>query len=483
MYVLILLLFPLAAALAVLISGNKLSKTIALIASFFHLAFTKYLYWFVIPNAESGLSYTAPWIPAMKASLSFQADGLSYIMVLLTNFLIPVIILATYNRTIKNSAVFYSLILAMQFALNGVFLAADGLLFYVFWELALLPVFFISWLWSDEPNKGIRNKAIFKFFIYTIAGSLFMLAGMIMLYAKTNSFAINDWYNSSLTIGEQSVIFWLIFIAFAIKIPVFPFHTWQPETYRVAPTAGTMLLSGIMLKMGIYGIIRWLMPVVPGAFFQFTPIVIVLATIGIVYGSVIAIMQNNLKRLLAYSSFAHVGLIVAGIFSFSMAGLQGAIVQSFAHGVNVVALFFAADIIFNRLQTNEIDRMGGIRLLAPKFATGFMIAVLASVALPTTNAFIGEFLLLFGVYSYNTILSVFAGLTIILGAVYMLRMYQRVMLGEERSNTASFADLTKSELLVFLLLGITIFICGLYPNFMLELINPVIENLMQISLR
>jgi NADH-quinone oxidoreductase subunit M len=310
-----------------------------------------------------------------------------------------------------------------------------------------------------------------------------MLLGFVYLYQKGGSFSVSALYGLGLTDTEQSFLFWAFFIAFAIKIPVFPFHTWQPDTYQEAPSAGTMLLAGIMLKMGLYSLLRWLLPVLPHGVMLWTPLVIVLAVIGVIYGSVIAMKQDNLKKLLAYSSFAHVGLITAGIFTLTREGFQGATVQMFAHGFNVVGLFFAAEIILQRTGTLCISQLGGIRNVAPKFATAFMVVVLASVALPTTNAFIGEFLLLYGVYEYNTWLSVVAGLTIILGAVYMLRMYQLVMLGETNNKTEGFRDLSRNELIVFVLIIIGIFQLGLAPKMFMTYVQPSLDLILNYSLR
>jgi NADH-quinone oxidoreductase subunit M len=238
-----------------------------------------------------------------------------------------------------------------------------------------------------------------------------------------------------------------------------------------------------MLKMGLYSLIRWLLPIMPHGVMALNPVFITLSVIGIVYGSIIAIQQSDIKRLLAYSSFAHVGLIAAGVFSLTINGLQGAVVQMLAHGINVVGAFFAGEIILRRTGTLEIAKLGGIRNVAPKFATVFIIMVLASVALPTTNAFVGEFLLLFSTYEYNTWLAIVAGLTIILGAVYMLKMYQRTMLGEVNSLTAGFADLTVSELSVFVLLITAVFVCGVYPKPIFELAGPALDNILKYTLR
>jgi NADH-quinone oxidoreductase subunit M len=273
----------------------------------------------------------------------------------------------------------------------------------------------------------------------------------------------------------------LFFLAYAIKIPIIPFHTWQPDTYSSAPTQGTMLLSGIMLKMGLYSLLRWLLPIVPMGTANNTSLVIGLCIIGVVYASTIAIMQTDLKKLFAYSSIAHVGLIAAGIFALNVQGIQGGLVQMLAHGINVVGLFYCADIIINRTGSSDINTLGGIRLLSPRFATYFIIIVLGSVALPLTNSFVGEFMLLLGLFEYNTWAALVAGLTVILGAVYMLRMYQKVMLGDVNQNVTVFEDLKWNEELVLATISILIFAFGIFPKPMLELVAPISEHIFRLS--
>lgn len=483
MLLIITLFLPLVFALLTFVSGNRYAKYVSLTGGVLTFAGSLALNQALTANGLQPLTYTHHWITNPVIAFSLSLDGLALSLVILTTLLVPLIVLATYRKQIDNAKTFYSLIMLMQFGLLGVFLAADGFLYYVFWELALIPIYFIALLWGENQDKAFRNRAIFKFFVYTLAGSLFMLIGFIYLYQYAGSFSVSALYGLNLSDSEQKILFWAFFIAFAIKIPVFPFHTWQPDTYKEAPTAGTMLLSGIMLKMGLYSLLRWLLPILPQGVFFWTPFVIVLAVIGVIYGSIIAIKQDDLKKLLAYSSFAHVGLITAGIFTLTREGLQGAVVQMFAHGFNVVGLFFAAEIVLQRTGTLSIAQLGGIRHVAPKFATAFMIVVLASVALPTTNAFIGEFLLLFGVYEYNTWLAVVAGLTIILGAVYMLRMYQLTMLGEVNDSTAAFDDLHATELLIFIVLIIGIFALGVAPKTFMSMVQPSLDVILNYSLR
>jgi NADH-quinone oxidoreductase subunit M len=277
---------------------------------------------------------------------------------------------------------------------------------------------------------------------------------------------------------DQNLVFWALFVAFAIKMPVFPFHTWQPDTYTMAPAQGTMLLSGIMLKMGIYGLIRWLVPIVPMAFQEWGMTAIVLSVIGIVYASCIALVQKDYKRLIAYSSIAHVGLIAAGLLTWTTIGVQGAMVQMISHGVIAVGLFFIVEIIFERTKSRSLLELGGIRNVAPALTAVFIIVMLGSVALPLTSGFIGEFLLINSLFQYHNILGAVAGLTIILGAVYMLVAFQRAMSGETNAITTAFKDLTIQEKLVlFPIVGI-ILVIGVYPNFILEISEPAVKNLL-----
>jgi len=477
----ILILFPLVAALLMLMVKPEHAKRLALSAAFIELALSIYALSKFKINAEPQMMVNLVWIQSLGIHFKVAMDGISILLVLLTTVLVPLIILSSFSREIKNPNTFYSLILFMQMALVGVFTAMDGFLFYIFWELALIPIWFICLLWGGEN----RARITFKFFVYTLFGSLLMLVGLIYLYLHTlgsHSFDIKALYTAgaSLSSAEQTWIFWALFIAFAIKMPVFPFHTWQPDTYTVAPTQGTMLLAGIMLKMGTYGLIRWLLPMAPLGVQQWGNTAMILSIISILYASVIAIMQKDFKRLIAYSSIAHVGLISAGIFSLTVQGLQGGMMQMLAHGINVVGLFFVVDVLFNRTKTQEISQLGGIRNVTPYFATMFMVVLLGSVALPLTNGFIGEFLLINGVYQYNAYMAGFAGLTVILGAVYMLRSYQKIMLGETNSLTATFTDLSFNEKAVFVPIVLLIIIMGVYPKPILDIAEPAIKHIVEL---
>ncbi|MDP9047261.1 MAG: NADH-quinone oxidoreductase subunit M [Bacteroidota bacterium] len=475
MTVSILIFLPVIAGLAVLLFKNGTAKHAALTFSVAELAIAGIFLSRFVPDATVQFAVDTPWIPKLGIYFNAGIDGISMVMVLLTTLLVPLIVLTTYKHEYKNEPVFYALILFMQAGLLLVFTALDGFLFYVGWEVALIPIYFICALWGGEN----RIRVTLKFFIYTFSGSLFMLLGIIYLYLQTpaKTYDLFQFYNLNLDAHHQSWVFSAFFLAFAIKMPLFPFHTWQPDTYTEAPSAGTMMLSGIMLKMGIYGVIRWLIPNAPLGFFEWRGFAIVLSVIGIVYASIIAFKQKDGKRLVAYSSIAHVGLISAGIFAWSLQGVQGAMIQMLSHGINVVGLFFIWDIISRRLNTRDINEMGGIAKVAPKFALAFLIIVLGTVALPLTNGFVGEFLLLNAVFQVNIWLVAIAGLTMIFGAVYMLRMYKKVMQGEINLLTSVFTDVSGSEKLVLGIICALIVIIGIYPQPILHISEAAVRNL------
>ncbi|MFN5317706.1 MAG: NuoM family protein [Bacteroidia bacterium] len=456
------------------------AKKIALASTLTSAALTAYVIYLFNINYRKGFLANmqgiveVPWIKNLGVEFFIGLDGISLLMVILTNFLLPLIVLSTWKREFSPSGLFYFLMLAMQGALVGVFVSLDGFLYYIFWELALIPIYFIILLWGGENKVRIT----FKFFIYTLSGSLVMLAAIIYLYLIAgNSFHIGSWYNLQLDPITQRWIFWAFFLAYAIKIPLLPFHSWQPDTYTTAPNSGAMLLSGIMLKMGIYSIIRWILPITPHAVVAYSDVAIIMCIAGVLYGSWVAIGQRDYKRMVAWSSIAHVGLITSGIFTLSQVGIQATLIQMIAHGVNVVGLFFVCEILSTRLNTNHMDDLGGIRQLAPVFASVFMVITFASAALPLTNSFIGEFMLLNALYETDYYYAGLAGLTIIMGAVYMLRGYQSVMLGD-KVQTQGFVDLTMQERLVFFpIVGLILFF-GIYPQFIFNLTDESVKFLL-----
>lgn len=486
-----LLLLPLVGSGLVFAWKNKSGKYLALGIALVQMLLTFYILsdFDFTPTVDSVLQHEInyPWSQFIKSTLHFGIDGMSMLLLLLTNILTPLIILSSFNENVSYRNSFYGLILLMQFGLVGVFTSLDGLLFYIFWEVTLIPIWFIAGLWGQE-NK--RFEFTTKFFVYTFVGSLFMLAGLIYVYNHSASFALTDLYNAQLNETQQTVVFWFIFFAFAVKLPVFPFHTWQPDTYTYSPTQGSMLLSGIMLKMAVYGVMRYLLPITPIPIAGISgQIVIILAIVGIVHGALIAIIQNDMKRIIAYSSFSHVGLMVAGIFAsavltlrgtFTIEGGEGALVQAFAHGINVAGLFYCADILYKRFKTRDIRQMGGLAKVTPKFAVLFLIIILGSMGVPLTNGFIGEFILIKSVFDFNATAAVIAGLTIILCAVYLLRFYGKAMFGEGDVSVLSTAkDLSGVEFSVLASLTVFVILLGIFPQPVIDMVSSSLKFIYQ----
>ena len=481
MLTLLLIFWPLLATLIFFVVKPHDAKKWALTASIIELAISLAIVLTFDSSGAAQFVVNYPWIQSLGISFHMGIDGISLLLVLLTTILTPLIILSSFKHQYENAPSFYGLVLFMEMSLIGVFCALDGFLFYIFWEMALIPIYFICLRWGGV-NRG---PVTLKFFIYTLAGSLVMLVGLIYLYFQTpgnHSFELEAIYaaGQNLPAREQGIIFWALFVAFAVKMPVFPFHTWQPDTYHTAPSPGTMLLSGIMLKMGIYGVIRWLIPVVPDGVETWGATALTLSVIGIVYASMLAIIQKDFKRLIAYSSIAHVGLIAAGIFTLDRVGLQGAMIQMFSHGIVIVGLFYIIDIIIARTATQEIATLGGIRNNAPVFTSVFVIILLGSVALPLTSGFVGEFMLINAVFQYSVVSGAFAALTMIFSAVYMLRSFQMSMLGETSAATKVFADLDNQEKWVLYPIAIMVILIGVYPAPLLNISEVAVDNLLTI---
>ncbi len=485
MITLLLILLPLLAGLVCFALPGKTARGVAFGATLVQLVLTLWAVSRLEPgSAVDSLSVSLPWLQDFGIGFSLGLDGISGLLVLLTSTLLPLILLSTFGRHDDKPASFFALMLLMQAALVGVFEARDAVLFYFMWEAALIPVYLLAGIWGGER----RVQVTLKFFVYTVFGSLFMLVALAYLYSQTaavlghSSAAIADIYTvgRGLDLTGQIWIFWALFLAFGIKMPIFPLHTWQPDTYTESPAPATILLSGIMLKMGIFGLITWLLPVVPMAAKFYAPVVIFLAIIGVVYGAVIAIRQKDIKRLVAYSSFSHVGLMAAAIFTFSAEGIQGAVVQMFAHGVSVAGLFMIIDYIERRTNSRDILALGGITKSAPVLTVLFLIITLGSVALPLTSGFIGEFMMLLALGKYNLVAAGIAGTTIIFGAVYMFVLFQGVMFGKATKLTESFKDLTSAETIALVPLVVLTFWIGLYPAPFLKLSEPAVLALVNL---
>lgn len=421
------------------------------------------------------------WIPLLGSRFAVGGDGLGKLLSLLTAISFPIIFTATYKSSYTRANQFFALMLFSQAGLMGVFLSVDALLFYFFWELALIPAYFLCSIWGGERRIAVT----FKFFIYTFIASLLMLVGIIYLYSKTpdQSFALGSFYNLNLTNQEESWLFWLFFAAFAVKMPIFPFHTWQPDTYEQSPTATTMVLSGIMVKMGVFGVIRWLVPVLPTASWAWGDTVSTLCVIGMIYASLIALQQDDLKRLIAYSSIAHIGLMCLAIFATNTISMQGVMIQMFNHGINIIGLWIVVELIERQFKTRKISELGGLAQKAPALAILLVVVSLANVALPLTNAFIGEFLMFSGIFSsdatkYNIVFAATAGISIILSAIYTLNMIQKVLYGNTNSLTSEGKDIRWNEKMILAIVVIGIIVIGVYPKPILDITQGTVESIL-----
>lgn len=426
---------------------------------------------------KCNIEWSMPWIPTLGTNISLLADGMAIMLCLLTAIVMTIIAITNWNKEVENQGSFYGLMLLAQAGITGVFLASDALLFYFFWELALIPVYFLCSRWGGEKRIAVT----FKFFIYTFVGSVMMLAALIYLSLQNtgaDAFALNNIIRagSSLPADQQQWLFWLLFIAFAIKMPVFPFHTWQPAAYQQSPTPVTIILSALMVKMGLYGVVRWLLPVVPDGVALWSDTVITLSVIGIVYASCLAMVQTDIKRLIAYSSIAHMGLMSAAAFANTEVGMHGLMVQMFNHGINIAGIWVIVSMIEQRWGTRDMKDLGGMASTAPNMAIAMLIIAFANIALPLTNGFIGEFMLFNGLFAsssnYHMVFMVVAGLGIILGAVYTLNMVQRTAYGEAVA-IKNGGDISTNEFVgLTIIIGLIIFL-GVYPKPLLSLTSGI----------
>jgi NADH-quinone oxidoreductase subunit M len=464
------ILIPFVTALFLLfIKNDKAANTIAIVSTLGTLVAA------LAVAGNGAVDFNAPWIPVLNAQFLLHADGLAKILVLLTAISFPAIIIATSQNQPKQKNIFLSLLLFTQCGLMGVFLSGDALLFYFFWELALIPVYFLSSIWGGEKRIAVT----FKFFIYTFLGSLMMLIGIVLVYMHTSdqSFLIQSFAKANLTAGQQVTAFALFFIAFAIKMPIFPLHTWQPDAYEQSPTAVTMVMSAVMVKMGLYGILRWLLPLFPTAFIAHIHVVVILSVIGILYASFIAIRQDDMKRLIAYSSIAHIGLMNAALFTHNQVGVQGALIQLFSHGVNVLGLWIIADVIEQQAGTRSMKALGGIAKKQPTLAILLVGFAFANIALPLTNAFVGEFLMFNSLFQFNPWIAAAAGVSVVLAAIYTLNMVQKVAYGEVSEATNLMTAPNKNAQGVLIVLLLIVFVTGVYPQPLFDVTADTLKQL------
>ncbi|MBF0153793.1 MAG: NADH-quinone oxidoreductase subunit M [Magnetococcales bacterium] len=415
------------------------------------------------------------WLPDLGISYRMGVDGISLPLLLLTTLLTPICILASWESVKMRVREYMIAFLALESFVIGVFCALDFMLFYILWEAMLIPMFLIIGVWGGPR----RVYAALKFFLYTLAGSVVMLVSVLVLTSKGHTFSIPELMKLHLPMGLQVWIFLGFFVSFAVKVPMWPVHTWLPDAHVEAPTAGSVILAGVLLKMGAYGFLRFSLPMLPDASHYFAPLIYGLSLVAVVYTALVALMQTDLKKLIAYSSVSHMGFVTLGLFAFNQLGIEGGLLQMVNHGLVSGALFLLVGVVYDRLHTREIARFGGLALRMPVYATLFMIFTMASVGLPGTNGFIGEFLILLGLFATSKGVTVVAATGVVLGAAYMLWMFKKVVFGEVRhADVQTLTDVTPREVALFVPLLILVFWIGFNPDPFLKILHVSVENLL-----
>jgi NADH-quinone oxidoreductase subunit M len=475
---------PIIGGIAVLATGNDqraaLARIVALVVSIATLLVTLPLYsGFDKATGDMQFLEHYQWIPALNINYSLAIDGIALLLIMLTAFITIIVVISAWQVIQQKVAQYFAAFLIMEGLMIGVFSATDAILFYVFWEAMLIPMFLIIGIWGG-PN---RIYATIKFFLYTLLGSLLMLVALIYLYLKSgNSFALADMYAVKLSLTEQIWLFSAFFMAFAVKIPMFPVHTWLPDAHVEAPAGGSVVLAAIMLKMGAYGFIRFNLPITPDASHSLSGVIIVLSLIAIVYISMVALAQTDMKRLIAYSSIAHMGFVTLGLFVFNKMAVEGAIIQMISHGFISGAMFLCVGVLYDRMHTRSMDDYGGVANTMPKFAAFMMFFAMANAGLPGTSGFVGEFLVILGVFQVNPWYAIIAGTTLVLGAAYTLWMYRRVIFGAvSNDNVKALKDINSREIFFLLILTLSVLIMGLWPAPFLETINASVDKLLTLA--
>jgi NADH-quinone oxidoreductase subunit M len=480
----ILIFFPLAAALFILIffKSGKATMWAAFVASIVEFIFTIPLMTnFDKSNPAMQFVESFDWIPAIGVKYAVGVDGISILMIFLTTLLTAIAILGSFTYIQKRQKEFYISMLILETGMVGVFLALDFFLFYILWEAMLIPMYLIIGVWGGKR----RVYAAVKFFLYTFAGSVLMMIAIIALYFKHGSLTGNYTFDilsitamhASYAPGFQMLIFGAFFLGFAIKVPMFPVHTWLPDAHVEAPTAGSVILAGVLLKMGTYGMLRFCLPMTPIASIKLMPFVAVMSVIAIIYGALVAMVQKDIKKLVAYSSVSHMGFVTLGIYALNQAGIEGGILQMFNHGIITGALFLLIGLIYERTHTREISDYGGIAKSVPVFATIFLIFTMGSIGLPSMGAFIGEFLVLVGAFQAFSDWAILAAIGVIFSAVYMLWVYQRVLYQQLNTRWENLKDMNLREVIYIFPLLIIVFWIGLYPETFTEYMHASVKHL------
>ena len=473
---------PIVAALLVLAAGGDrnapLQRTIALVGALAGFLVTLPLYaGFDTGTAQMQFVELAPWIGQFNVNYHLGVDGISVLFVILNSFITVLVVIAGWSVIQSRVGQYYASFLMLSGVMNGVFSALDGVLFYVFFEATLIPMFIIIGVWGG-PN---RVYAAVKFFLYTLAGSLLMLVALLYLYGKSGaSFAILDWHKLPLSLAAQTWLFFGFLLAFAVKVPMWPVHTWLPDAHVEAPTGGSVVLAAIMLKLGAYGFIRFTLPILPDASRELAWLMIALSLVAVVYIGLMALVQVDLKKLIAYSSIAHMGFVTLGFFVFNAWGVEGALVQMISHGFVSAALFLCVGVLYDRMHTRMIADYGGVANTMPRFATLMMLFAMANCGLPATSGFVGEFMVIMGAMQANFWLAFAAATTLVFGAAYTLWMYKRVMFGAvANEHVGALKDLEPRELVVLGLLAIAVLAMGVYPLPFTEVMHTSVDELLR----
>ena len=480
----LIVFLPLAGAILVLLAGGRgdrpdrdpAVRAMALIASLLTFAATLYLWWRFDPlSADFQFIEQRAWLPQFGITYHLGVDGISLFLLVLTGFLTPLALLSSWQSVHKSVKLFSFFLLALETAMLGVFVSLDLFLFYVFWDAMLIPMYFLIGIWGYER----RIYAAIKFILYTMAGSVLMLVAIIGLaYAHAStagqpSFNLLDLYGLHLPHAMETWFFLAFTVAFAIKVPLFPFHTWLPDAHVEAPTAGSVILAGVLLKMGTYGLLRFSFPLFPNAAAEWAPVLAVLAVIGIIYGALVAMVQPDMKKLVAYSSVSHLGFVVLGLCALNVNGVQGAVYQMLNHGVSTGGLFMLVGMLSDRRHTRLISEFGGLKGVTPRLVAAFLIVTLSSIALPGLNGFVGEFLILLGAFRWHPWFAAFAASGVILSAVYMLWMFQRVNYGEVTNDkNRRLPDLSPREWAMMVPTIAMAVLMGVLPNLFLRPMEP-----------
>jgi len=471
---------PVAGALVLLLisrSNEKLIKLFTLAVSLLTFAVSLPLF-FRFDKSTHLMQFveSKSWIPAWNIHYALGLDGISVLFVLLSTIITILCVLISWEAITEKVKEFYMSLLLVEGAMIGVFCSLDFFLFYIFWEAMLIPMFLLIGVWGG-PN---RIYASIKFFLYTLIGSLLMLVGIITLYKYSGgSFDIRELTGIAYPYKMQIMLFWAFFAAFAVKVPMFPVHTWLPDAHTEAPTAGSVILAAILIKMGAYGFLRFSIPLFPNAAVALTPAMMLLSVIAIIYGAVVCLAQTDLKRLIAYSSVSHMGFVTLGIFALNVQGLEGGILQMINHGIITGGLFLAVGAIYERTHSREISDYGGLSTNAPIYAGIFMIFTLASIGLPSLNGFVGEFLIILGGFKASKLMGVLAATGIIIGAGYMLWLYQRMFFMDEGPVVKGLGDINMREIIALAPLVVLVFWIGLYPSALMDFMHASVANLLE----